>query len=77
MLPLSNVEWKQKYGAKLSDKEKDEIKEKNELWKQGKKPTQCWQKIRKKQIVWKSVSGNNNIDRIKKDQNWVMPFLKV
>ena len=34
MIPLSNAEKKQKYCAKLSDKEKHEIKKKEKLRKQ-------------------------------------------
>ena len=42
MTPLSNAERKQKYCAKLSDKEKYEIKEKDKLKKQQiKEQTQC------------------------------------
>ena len=68
MTPLSNAERKQKYCAKLSDKEKDEIKEKDKLKKQQiKEQTQCWQKSKKKQIVWIRVKENNNIEKSKKD----------
>ena len=37
MTPLSNAERKRKYRAKLSDKEKDEIKEKDKLRKKREK----------------------------------------
>ena len=51
MAPLSNAERKRKYRAKLSDKEKDDIKEKGKFRKQEKRANTVLTEEQKEKIV--------------------------